>query len=79
MLVWKFSFAPIEAKIQLFKSYCYPIYGCALWLHPYSRTLLENLLSPNQPHLLNIKLKWGSHIFVNLASYLGCTYWHHIK
>ena len=22
MLVWKFSFAPTEAKIQLFKSYC---------------------------------------------------------
>ena len=33
MLVRKFSFAPIEAKIQLFKSYCYPIYGCALWRH----------------------------------------------
>ena len=30
MLVSKFSFAPIEAKIQLFKSYYYPIYGCAL-------------------------------------------------
>ena len=30
MLVRKFSFAPFEAKIQLFKSYCYPIYGCAL-------------------------------------------------
>ena len=30
MLVRKFSFAPIEAKIKLFKSYCYPIYGCAL-------------------------------------------------
>ena len=24
-------FAPIEAKIQLFKSYCYPIYECAHW------------------------------------------------
>ena len=31
MLVRKFSFATIEAKIQLLKSYCYPIYGCALW------------------------------------------------
>ena len=31
MLVWKFSFAPVETKIQLFKSCCYPIYGCALW------------------------------------------------
>ena len=30
MLVSKFSFAHIEAKIQLFKSYCYPIYGSAL-------------------------------------------------
>ena len=28
MLVRKFSFSPIAAKIQLFKSYCYPIYGC---------------------------------------------------
>ena len=33
MLVRKSSFAPIEAKIQLFKSYCYPICGCALWRH----------------------------------------------
>ena len=31
MLVKKFSFAPIEVKIQLFKSYCYPIFGYALW------------------------------------------------
>ena len=31
MLVKKFSFVPIEAKIQLFKSYCYPIYEFALW------------------------------------------------
>ena len=44
MLVRKFSFAPIEARIQLFKSYCYPIYGCALWRHSY-RTLLKNLPS----------------------------------
>ena len=35
MLVKKFSFARIEAKIQLFKSYCYPIYGCALWRHSF--------------------------------------------
>ena len=27
MLVRKFSFAPIEVKIQLFKLYCYPIKG----------------------------------------------------
>ena len=43
MLVTKFSFAPIEAKIQLFRSYCYPIYGCSLWRHHF-RILLENLL-----------------------------------
>ena len=40
MLVRKFSFAPIEAKIQLFKSYCYPIYGCAGWAtHPFMDVL----------------------------------------
>ena len=39
MLVNKFSFAPIEAKIQLFKSYCYPIYGCALWRHSYQNSI----------------------------------------
>ena len=39
MLVSKFSFAPIEAKIQLFKSYCYPIYGCALWRHSFQNSI----------------------------------------
>ena len=39
MLVRKFSFAPIEAKIQLFKSYCYPIYGCALWRHSFLNSI----------------------------------------
>ena len=39
MLVRKFSFAPIEAKIQLFKSYCYPIYGCALCLYSYQNSI----------------------------------------
>ena len=43
MLVRKFSFAPIEAKIILFKSYCYPTYGCALWRHSFQD--IENLLS----------------------------------
>ena len=31
MLVRKFSFAPIEAKLQLFKLYCYPVYGYVLF------------------------------------------------
>ena len=44
MLVRKFSIAPIEEKIKLFKSYCYPIYGCHFGVID-SRTLLENLLS----------------------------------
>ena len=44
MLVRKFSFAPIEAKIQLFKSYSYPIMD-VLFGVIHSRTLLESLLS----------------------------------
>ena len=39
MLVRKFSFAPIKAKIQLFKSYCFPIYRCALWRHSYQNSI----------------------------------------
>ena len=38
MLVRKFSFAPIEVEIQLFKSCCYSIYGCALWRHSYQNS-----------------------------------------
>ena len=45
MLVKKFSFAPIEAKIQLFKSYCYPIYGCALWRHSFQNSIRKLTVS----------------------------------
>ena len=45
MLVWKFSFAPIEAKIQLFKSYIVTPFMDALFGVIHTRTLLENLLS----------------------------------
>ena len=45
MLVRKFSFAPIEAKIQLLKSYCYPIYGCALWRHSYQNSIRKLTVS----------------------------------
>ena len=38
-MVRKFSFASIEVKIQLFKSYCYPIYGCALWRHSFQNSI----------------------------------------
>ena len=39
MLVRKFSFAPLEAKIQLFKSYCYPIYCNSLWRNMYQYSI----------------------------------------
>ena len=45
MLVRKFLFAPIEGKIQLFKSYCYPIYGCALWRHSYQNYIRKLTVS----------------------------------
>ena len=45
MPVRKFSFAPIEAKIQLFKSYCQPIYGCALWHHSYQNSIRKLTVS----------------------------------
>ena len=45
MLVRKFSFAPSEAKIQLFKSYCYPIYGCALRRHSYQNSIRKLIVS----------------------------------
>ena len=45
MLARKFSFEPIEAKIQLFKSCCYPIYGCALWRHSFQNSIRKLTLS----------------------------------
>ena len=45
MLVRKFSFAPIEAKIQLFKLYCYPISGCALWRHSFQNSIRKLTVS----------------------------------
>ena len=45
MLGRKFSFAPKEAKIQLFKSYCYPIYGCVLWRHSYQNSIRKLTVS----------------------------------
>ena len=45
MLIRKFSFAPIEAKIQLFKSYCYPIYECALWRHSFQNSNRKRTVS----------------------------------
>ena len=45
MLVRRFSFAPMKAKIQLFKSYCYPIYGCTLWRHSYQYSIIKLTVS----------------------------------
>ena len=41
----KFSFAPTEAKIQLFKSYCCCIYGCALWCHSFQNSIRKLTVS----------------------------------
>ena len=49
MLARKLSFAPIEIKIQLFKSYCYPIHGYALWRHSF-----QNCIPDTVTHLINI-------------------------
>ena len=56
MLVRKFSFAPIEAKIQLFKSYCYPIYRCELWHHLFQNSIRKLTVSYSDTfkHLINI-------------------------
>ena len=45
MLIKTFSFAPMEAKIQLFKSYYYPINGCALWHHSYQYSIRKLTVS----------------------------------
>ena len=45
MLVRKFLFSPIEAKIQLFKSYCYPIYGCSHWRHSFQNSIRKLTVS----------------------------------
>ena len=45
MLVRKFSFAPIEAKIQFLKSYCYPVYGYALWRHSFQNSIRKLMVS----------------------------------
>ena len=45
MLVRKFSFALFEVKIKLFKSYCYPIYGCANWRHSHQNSIRKLTVS----------------------------------
>ena len=38
----------LEAKIQLFKSYCYPIYRCALWRHSYRNFIRKPAVSNSE-------------------------------
>ena len=45
MLVRKFWFPPPGAKISLVKSYCYPIYGCALRRNSYQNTVRKFTVS----------------------------------
>ena len=45
MLVRKVSFAPMEAKIQLFKKCCYQIYGCVHWRHSYQNSIRKLTVS----------------------------------
>ena len=45
MLVRKFFFAHTKPTIQLFKSYCYPIYGCALLHHSYQNSIRKLTVS----------------------------------
>ena len=56
LLVRKFSFAPIEAKIQLVKSYCYRIYGCALWRHSFQNSIRKLTVSCSDTFTCHIKL-----------------------
>ena len=46
----------LRQKIQLFKSYCYPIYGCALWCHLYHNSIRKLTVSFRDTfkHLINV-------------------------
>ena len=70
MLVTKFSFAPIEAKIQLFESYYYPIYGCALWRHSYENSIrkLTDSFSDTFKRLINVPRYNSSSLAVAMNS-----------
>ena len=58
MLVRKFSFAPVEAKSQLFKSYCYPIYGCALWRRSYLNSIRKLTVSYSDTFKRLLNVPW---------------------
>ena len=47
MMIWKFSFAPTQAKFQLFKSYFYPIMDVligVIWRYSYQYSIFIPIL-----------------------------------
>ena len=75
MLVRKFSFAPIEAKIQLlFKSCCYPFYGCALWRHSYQNSIRKLTVSYSDTfkRLINVPRNTNSSLVTHCALNAQC-------
>ena len=48
----------MEAKIQLSKSYCYPIYGCALWRHSYQNSIRKLTVSYSDTFKRLIDVPW---------------------
>ena len=79
MLVRKFSFAPIEAKIQLFKSYCYPIYGCALWRHSFQNYIRKLTVSYSDTfkRLINVSRYTSSSLAfaMNATDHINVVFW----
>ena len=51
------SVTTLLAKIQLFKSYCYPIYRCALWRHSFQNSIRKLTVSYSDTfkRLINVK------------------------
>ena len=71
MLVRKFSLKPVARKIQLFKSYCYPIYGCALFRHSYQNSIRKLTVSYSDTfkRLINVAMNATDHINVVLRKF----------
>ena len=59
------------AKIQLFKSYCYPIYECALWRHSYQNSIRKLTVSYIYTFKRLINVRW--HTSSSLAFAMNAT------
>jgi len=75
MLVRKFGFAPKEAKIRLFKSYCYPIYGNSLWRSYYQYSMNKLSVSYND----TFKQLMCEPRFVSSSAVFAQNYTDHLK